>query len=142
MPEVIYIGRALVKKLVRFLSSLSSVSSKTRDEFKSRMDADNTFRSRIGEKLLLVLDRLDDMGKPELVARAFQAYMEGQIDYDMFQRLVLAIDKSFYSDLMAFKSKRDPNALSPQARLELSTSGISYLGQQYLPLNEIHIWCT
>jgi len=116
--------RALVKKLIRFLFSLGSVSSETREQFKARMNVDEEFKKKVGEKLLLIVERLDDMSKPNLVAHAFQAYMEQKIDFDMFQRLAGAIDKSFYSDLMALKSRGGSNALSPQAKLELSNSGI------------------
>jgi hypothetical protein len=101
--------RALVKKLVGFLFSLSTVSSQTRSQFKARMNVDEEFKNKVGEKLLLIIERLDDMGKPNLIARAFQAYMEEQIDFEMFQRLASAIDKSFYSDLMSFKSVGSPN---------------------------------
>jgi len=50
--------------------------------------------------------------------------MEKHIDFDMFQRLACAIDKSFYPDLMSLKSIRYPNSLTPQAKLELFNSGI------------------
>jgi len=116
--------RALVKKLVRFLFSLSSISSDTRQQFKAKMNVDEEFKYKVGEKLLLIIERLDDMSKPKLVAHAFQAYMEEEIDFDMFQRLAGAIDKSFYSDLMALKLNDSPDSLSPQAKLELSNSGI------------------
>lgn len=118
--------RALVKKLVRFLFSLGSVSSQTRNAFKARMNIDEDFRCKVGEKLLLVLERIDDMGKPSLIAHAFKAYMEEQIDFDMFQRLASATDKCFYSDLMSFKAG-NPNGLSPQAKLELCNAGITEL---------------
>ncbi|UCD00244.1 MAG: hypothetical protein JSW66_10245 [Phycisphaerales bacterium] len=116
--------RALVKKLVGFLFSLNSASSETRSNFKARMNVDEEFKKKVGEKLLLIIERLDDMSKPNLVAHAFQAYMEELIDFETFQRLASAIDKSFYSDLMALKSAHSPNKLSPQAKLELSNSGI------------------
>ncbi len=116
--------RALVKKLVNFLSSLSAVSQEVRQQFRARMNVDEKFKCKVGEKLLLIIERLDDMGKPSLVALAFQAYMEEYIDFDMFQRLACAIDKSFYPDLMSLKSSGAPNRLSPQAKLELSNSGV------------------
>lgn len=116
--------RALVKKLILFLSPLGSVPSEIRGQFKARMNVDEEFKKKVGEKLLLIIERLDDMSKPKLVANAFQAYMEGEIDFEMFQRLTGAIDKSFYSDIMALKSRGGPNALSPQSKVELSNSGI------------------
>lgn len=116
--------RALVKKLVNFLSSLSTVSQEVRQQFRARMNVDEKFKCKVGEKLLLIIERLDDMGKPSLIALAFQAYMEDRIGFDMFQRLACAIDKSFYLDLMSLKSSGAPNRLSPQAKLELSNSGV------------------
>ena len=116
--------RALVKKIVGFLFSLNSVSPEIRKQFKEKLDADEKFRNKIGEKLLLVIDRLDDMDKPRLIASAFQAFMEEKIDFDIFQRLASAIDKTFYVDLMSPKLTRFPNGLSPQAKLELANSGI------------------
>lgn len=89
-----------------------------------RMNVDEKFKCRVGEKLLLIIERLDDMGKPGLIALAFQAYMEELIDFDMFQRLACAIDKSFYPDLMSLKLSGAPNRLSPQAKLELFNSGV------------------
>jgi hypothetical protein len=116
--------RALVKKLVNFLSPLRSVPQEARQQFRERMNADEEFKCKVGEKLLLIIERLDDMGKPSLIALAFQAYMEEHIDFGMFQRLACAIDKSFYPDLMSLKSSGAPNRLSPQAKLELFNSGV------------------
>lgn len=116
--------RALVKKLVKFLSSLSTVSPEVRQQFWAKMDVDEKFKCDVGEKLLLIIERLDDMEKPSLIAQAFQAYMKEQIDFHMFQRLSCGIDKSFYPDLMSLKSNHSSNNLSPQAKLELSNSGI------------------
>lgn len=116
--------RALVKKLVNFVSSFNSVSEEVRQQFQQKMNVDEKFKCKVGEKLLLIIERLDDMGKPSLIALAFQAYMEKHIDFDMFQRLACAIDKSFYPDLMSLKSIRSPDRLTPQAKLELFNSGI------------------
>lgn len=116
--------RALVKKLVNFLSSLSSVSQEVRQQFRARMNNDEKFKCKVGEKLLLIIERLDDMGKPALIALSFQAFMEEHINFEMFQRLACAIDKSFYTDLMSLKSSAAPNSLSPQAKIELFNSGV------------------
>jgi hypothetical protein len=116
--------RLLTKKLISFLFSLNSVDVETKEKFRAKMDEDESFKRKVGEKLLLIIERLDDMRKPTLIARAFQAYVEQDIDLEMFERLACAIDKSFYGDLMDFKSNDTPDRLSPQAKLELSTSGV------------------
>ena len=61
----------------------------------------------MGEALLLLLDRLDDMQKPELVARFFCALMRGEIDRTTFQQMATAVDRlliAHLSPLVAFYS--------------------------------------
>ena len=55
----------LAKKLGRFLFALQSVPLDERQAFHDSL-MDRADRRRVGEALLLLLDRLDDMDKPEL----------------------------------------------------------------------------
>ena len=57
------------------------------------------FRKRVEENLLLLLDRLDDMGKPELIGRLFSAYLRQELAYEDFQRLAGSIDRAYMPDL-------------------------------------------
>lgn len=116
--------RAFVKKLLIFLSSLNSVSKEKRAKFKSRINADEKFKRKVGEQLLLILEHLDDTEKADLVAHAFQAYLDEHMNYETFLRIASAVDRSFLPDLKALQSAGNPNGLSPDARLNLSNSGI------------------
>jgi hypothetical protein len=97
----------LAKKLGRFLFALQTVPSAEREAFHNSL-VTKAERRRVGEALLLLLDRLDDMGKPELVAHVFRAFIRGQIDRLTFQLMGSAIDRlhlphltaliAFYSD--------------------------------------------
>ena len=116
--------RALIKKLLIFLSSLSSVSPEKRKAFKDRINKDEKFKQKVGEQLLLILERLDDMEKPYLVAHAFQAYIEELINYEIFQRLASVIDRSFFLDLKSLKSVKNYRKLSSHSIINLVNSGI------------------
>ncbi len=87
------------KKLVQFMNPLSSVTNEQRREFSERMERDPDLRRRVGETLILLLDRLDDMDKPELLGRAYRALLAGAIDFETFRRLGAAIDQCFTEDL-------------------------------------------
>jgi hypothetical protein len=52
-----------------------------------------------GENLVLLLDRLDHMGKAAMVGKAFRAYCIGAIDRQMLGRLTTAIDRILLIDL-------------------------------------------
>ena len=102
-------NRLFLAKLLRFCNNLESVPEKEKRRFISQLQADARLRSRVGEHLVLLLDRFDDVEqKPELLARIFEAYVTGTIDHAAFQKLSTALDRikvyslpgllSFYDD--------------------------------------------
>jgi hypothetical protein len=91
-----------IRKLQKFATALKDVDGNQRDHFGERIERDKEFRTRVGENLILVIDRLDDMGKPELVGKAFAALMKDEIPYDTFVRISTTIDRVFLPDLIEF----------------------------------------
>ena len=87
------------KKLIRFLASISEVSREDRKKMIERLEADKSFRHKVGENIILLLDRLDDLEKPELVAKAFKAYSYGFIDAEQLQRINYAIERLLMVDI-------------------------------------------
>ena len=88
----------LAKKLGRFLLALQSVPLDERERFHDSLGSRAEAR-RVGEALLLLLDRLDDMQKPELVARLFRARIRGEIDGTTFQQMATAVDRLLIAHL-------------------------------------------
>ena len=72
--------RMLVKKILAFFAAIESVPEDTRRKQIDFLASNPRERQRVGETLMLLLDRLDDFDKPELLARAFSAYLRLQID--------------------------------------------------------------
>jgi hypothetical protein len=93
----------LAKKLGRFLSVLQSVPQAERQAFHDSL-ADRAERNRVGEALLLLLDRLDDMDKPELIGRLFRAFIRSEIDRETFQLMATAVDRLFMPHLAELAS--------------------------------------
>ena len=89
----------LTKKIVKFLAGLSSVPLDQRKKQIDRLAEDAEHRRRVGENLMLLLERLDDMGKPDLLSRAWRAYLEGKIDGPSLLRLNRAIDQFYFADI-------------------------------------------
>ncbi|HZD36333.1 MAG TPA: hypothetical protein VE130_14115 [Nitrososphaeraceae archaeon] len=82
-----------LEKISKFLSNLKDIPVEQRARFIQELEQDEEFRQRVGENLLLLLHRLDDVDKPELLGRAFRAYVEGRIEYPTYQKLATAIDR-------------------------------------------------
>lgn len=82
-----------LKKLKRFLFKLHETTQGERETFVSRLEADQQERQRVGENLILLLDRLNDMRKPEMAAQVCAAYVKGRITVRDMQLLHHALDR-------------------------------------------------
>jgi len=112
------------RKLQRFLSAISSVPPNERQAFTQRLEDDKPLRKQVGETLLLILDRLDDMRKPDLVARAFVAYLKKEIDFASFQRMSSVIDRCFLPDLNSIRGKVSQEKFAPHVAMSLTACGL------------------
>jgi hypothetical protein len=81
-----------IKKLIRFLSVISDVPKEQRQRQIDEMDNSSEESKRVGETVMLLLDKANDMQKPALMAKAFRAYLLGEIDVTSLHRLWYAID--------------------------------------------------
>ena len=109
--------RFFLKKLAYFLKSLSAVSTADRTAFIQRIDSDPGFKEQIGDKLVVVLDRFDEVDKATLLAKCFAGYLSSEIDYVTFRRLAAAIDSGFLDDLSNFLKCEDDCASKLPLRL-------------------------
>lgn len=117
-------GYFFTKKLQRFLIHLAEIPIERRQSFKAKLDRDKNFREKVSENLLILIDKLDDMLKPELLARAFSAYIMEEIDYVTFRRISVAIDRCFVEDLPQLLEKDKRIALKPHVASILLSAGL------------------
>ncbi len=72
----------------------------------------------MGEELLLILDKLDDMVKPDLVGRLFKAFVSGAIDHAEFRLMAAAIDRLTATQLGALVSFYNDDKLPAEETLQ------------------------
>ena len=94
-----YRDRLLFKKLLLFLGELADVEPPERDNMISQLEQDPKMQRRVGENLVLLLDRLDRVEKAAMVGKAFRAYCNGAVDRQTLQRLTTAIDRILLIDV-------------------------------------------
>ena len=91
--------KIFLAKVVKFFLCLDSISIEDKKAFKRKMEEDSKFKKKVGETLLLILERLDDLAKPEIIAKVFKAFLSGKITFSDFQRVALAVDIAYIDDL-------------------------------------------
>ena len=117
-----------IRKLVRFLSDLNSVSIQDREKLLNKYPDSSEEQKILGENILLAIERLDDINKPIIFARIFSAYIKSNIDYVTFTRLSRALEKfnlELLPNLRWYYTREDPVAVTPEEIIhELSLAGL------------------
>lgn len=117
-------GYLFMRKLSKFAKvARTGTSDEERIKFSSLLEADSSYRKRVGESLLIFLERLDDLDKPELLAHAYSSLVKGEIEFTEFRRLAFAIDRCFTSDLRYLQTRQSAD-WPPDAASSLSGAGL------------------
>lgn len=95
-------SRSLMGKLYKFLNEPA-----LRDAIEARQLHEEILNNpgreqEIGEMLFLVLDKVTDMTKPALLARAYASYLNKEIDGFALESVAHAINIAFVRDLLEF----------------------------------------
>ena len=89
----------LIRKIWSFLQGIKDVGDKEKSKFIKDMEGDKNHRREVGEKLIMLLDRLDDLSKPEMIAKLFKAHLKDKITLNEFFRFSSIIERVFINDL-------------------------------------------
>jgi hypothetical protein len=109
-----------LRKVAEFLAARPRLTEPEKQAFINEHLNDPHKAKKLGDSLVLILDRLDDMEKPQMIAKSFGAFARGKICFDIFRRLSAAIDIGFIGDLREF-SKIDPVLENPPPRIDEPT---------------------
>ncbi len=92
------------KKLYVFLQELSKVSESERKSFVKKLVQENE-QLRVGEKLLFLIDELDEIEKSRLLAKAFAALIEEQLirkEFDILAHGITRLNIEYIDELIQF----------------------------------------
>src|SRR5579859_1263134 len=88
-----------LRKVAGFLLACPKFTEIEKEKFVKEHLKDAQDTNRLSDSIVLILDRLDDLQKPQMIAQAFAALVRSEIDLDTFRRLAAAIDIGFAEDL-------------------------------------------
>lgn len=82
-----------LKKLLRFLYQINSTSLDERQKFVSKISESKSQKKEIGQKLIFLIDRIDNETKVDLLSECFKQFMSRKINRNTFFDLSYAIEK-------------------------------------------------
>jgi len=118
-------GYVFAKKIRKFLVELSSIPQQQREDFARKLEEDKKLRERTVETVVTLLDKLDDLQKARLLARAFAGYVRNEFDFSTFQRLAAAVDRCLVADLPLLEKMQRPVSLEGYIGDMLVSAGLA-----------------
>lgn len=115
------------KKIIAFLRETEKVNSDQRDEFYQKMSNNENLRKKIGEQILVIIEKIDDLEKPKLLGKLFKAFMEERISFEMFHRFATIISNCFLPDLRKLPIYKDKNQFDSFTSVSLENLGLVHL---------------
>jgi hypothetical protein len=132
MAKAVNIGKAVKdqifeRKLERFLTQLSSINANEVQEFNNKIKEDAKLHQKVGESLLILIERLDEIEKSDWLAKAFRYYMEEKIDFEKFLLFGKAIDRCALSALKQLDIFSNPSDKLPEYSQDIASCGLIHL---------------
>ncbi|MCR1231088.1 hypothetical protein [Klebsiella quasipneumoniae] len=85
--------RRFTDKLIRFIFELSDLTDAERINMTERLNSDDNFAGRAGDRLIEIIDRLESENKPEIAAAFLKAFACERIDFITLRRLMVALER-------------------------------------------------
>lgn len=101
-------SRILAGKLQKFLSEPSLRNALEARKLRQQILQNPEEAQEIGELLFLTLDKVTDMTKPTLLAKAYASYLIDEIDRFTFEAITHVLNISFLRDVQAFLASPNP----------------------------------
>tara|TARA_R110002012_G_scaffold321209_1_gene548165 strand:- start:7903 stop:8550 length:648 start_codon:yes stop_codon:yes gene_type:complete len=117
-------GKIFEKKIIKFLYETEKTKKADKEKFNNKLNSDLDYRKKVGEQLLVILDRLDNIEKASVLGRLFKAFMEESIDLNMFQRLASVVASGFLPDLKKLVDYEKQSQWSSFTSTSLSNLGL------------------
>lgn len=91
--------RIFAKKILSLLLELTEISAKDRSEFINKVDNDPQFESKVGETIIMIVDKAESLQKSKLLGKLLAANIKGLITYNQFLKLSSIINRAFIPTL-------------------------------------------
>lgn len=122
-------NQMFASKIARFLVPLEKLATGEKDAFKEKIRSSGDGGQKVGETLLLVLERVTDLDKPKLLAQLFVAYLDEVITADDLRRMAQAVDMAFGDDLRELLALQGKNEFEGEWLQNLVASGLGREGK-------------
>lgn len=117
--------RLFLRKIIYFLNEVSNSPHIKRQQFLIDISKDQGSREKAGAALMLLLDKLDDINKPELIGRIYSAKISGSISFEELNRFSMMVTQLYLPDLLDLAKLNGKEKIDDLAAPSFHTIGIA-----------------
>lgn len=113
------------KKIFTFLKELENTSSEDRKRETEKIDKNPDYKTKVGEKLLFIINENDDCEKSKYIGILFKEFINQNLTYDDFIRLSNCVNRTNIIDLNNFINASITNLLKEEYESYINTGLIT-----------------
>lgn len=113
------------KKIFTFLKELENTSSEDRKRETEKIDKNLDYKTKVGEKLLFIINENDDCEKSKYIGILFKEFINQNLTYDDFIRLSNCVNRTNIIDLNNFINASITNLLKEEYESYINTGLIT-----------------
>ncbi len=119
-------NRMFVAKLTAFIDTIEQADEHTREQWRAKCASSPEELHKVGETVLIIIDRADDVRKAEIFGVLFLAFTINRLSAIDLARLVRAVDACLFDDLqILLDSPAAPERSRDQRMQYLSAAGLT-----------------
>lgn len=127
--------KIFAKKVLTFLSSLKNIPNDKRQEFINKLNQKKGFKQRLGETVIVLLEKIDNLNKPIIIGNLFKAYILEKISLEDFTKISSSVSRVDIDDLMKFaRYKEEKKTLPIEIKESLAFNGLMSITISTKPL--------
>ena len=105
------------------MEGVGSIDQRSREKFVQKISSGRATK-KVGESLLLLLDKFDDMAKPAILGRIVRAAILGDIEYDESLKLGAIVNRVYLDDLLALPLTEKDMGIDFDVAESLASAGL------------------
>ena len=111
-------------KIYKFIKEFERVKQKDKEKILSKIASDREEKIKIGQTLIMIIDKITDLDKTQFISNLFAAYLKSKITKSEFIQLCSIIQNAFLDYLLLFNNMKSYNDLSYEIQSNLSSYGL------------------
>ncbi|AIM60332.1 hypothetical protein IX49_07265 [Cellulophaga lytica] len=111
-------------KIYKFIKEFNEIKNNEKNNFIVKISSNTKERIKVGQTLIMILEKIDELEKTQMIAKVFAAYLKEEINRSEFSQICSIIEKSFIDDLYSFVKMEKYDDISIEVQSSLSSLGL------------------